>query len=153
LNRQYYIDADCCLLVYDVTRKETFEAIENYYINEINNNCKKNVQVCLVGNKTDLKEKREISSKEGADLATKYNFAFKETSCEFNSNVADAFETIITKTHTYMLKNGEYNKRKNSFKLGQGDSNNDEILETNDGNGTKNTDNKKGKIKKIKECC
>jgi GTPase SAR1 family protein len=59
VNRQYYTKADCCLLVYDVTRKKTFKAIENYYIKEINNYCKKNIHVCLVGNKTDLKKREK----------------------------------------------------------------------------------------------
>ena len=150
MNRQYYTKADCCLLVYDVTNKKTFKAIENFYIKEINSYCKKNVHVCLVGNKTDLKKKRKISSKEGAALASKYNFIFKETSCEFNSNVADAFETIITTTHKYMLKNGEYNQKTDGFKLGEG---NNEILSINNDNETKRTMNKKGKNNKKNSCC
>jgi Ras-related protein Rab-1A len=106
-NRTYYKRADCCVLVYDVTNKDSFDAIENFYVKEINNLCKENIKVILVGNKTDLKDKRKISNEDGADLATKYKFYFKETSCELNSNVADAFETIISMTHNEMMKNKE----------------------------------------------
>jgi Ras-related protein Rab-1A len=106
-NRTYYKRADCCVLVYDVTNKDSFNAIENFYVKEINNICKENIKVILVGNKTDLKDKRKISNEDGADLATKYKFYFKETSCELNSNVADAFETIISMTHNEMMKNKE----------------------------------------------
>ena len=106
-NRTYYKRADCCVLVYDITDKDSFDAIENFYIKEINNLCKENIKVILVGNKTDLKNKRVISNEDGADLATKYNFYFKETSCELNSNVADTFETIISMTHNEMMKNKE----------------------------------------------
>jgi Ras-related protein Rab-1A len=106
-NRTYYKRADCCVLVYDVTNKDSFDAIENFYVKEISNLCKENIKVILVGNKTDLKDKRKISNEDGADLATKYKFYFKETSCELNSNVADAFETIISMTHNEMMKNKE----------------------------------------------
>ena len=79
-NRIYYRRADCCLLVYDITNKSSFQAIENFYIDEINNYCKEEIIVLLVGNKTDLENKRKISSKKGAKLATKYKYCFKETS-------------------------------------------------------------------------
>ena len=116
-NRIYYKRADCCLLVYDITNKDSFNAIENYYIKEIKDLCKENINVILVGNKTDLKDKRIISSEDGANLAKKYHFYFKETSCEYNSNVADAFETIISMTHKEMLKNKEaYSAEKSDLK-------------------------------------
>ena len=108
-NRIYYRRADCCLLVYDITNKNSFKAIKNYYINEINNYYKKYIPVILLGNKTDLENERKISTKEGADLATKYKYYFNETSCEENYNVRDAFETIIIMTNTEMKKNGKIN--------------------------------------------
>ena len=103
-NRTYYKRADCCLLVYDITREETFNAIENFYINEINNNCKENIIIILLGNKTDLEKDRKISKQKGSELADKYKFFFMETSCEKNHNVADAFETLIIATNTELEK-------------------------------------------------
>ena len=108
-NRMYYRRADCCLLVYDITNKSSFDAIEQFYVKEISNYCKKDIQVILLGNKTDLDNKRVISKKEGTNLATKYNFCFKETSCVENSNVRDAFETLIIMTNTKMKKLGKIN--------------------------------------------
>ena len=103
-NRTYYKRADCCLLVYDITREETFNAIENFYINEINNNCKENIIIILLGNKTDLEKDRKISKQKGSELADKYKFFFMETSCVKNHNVADAFETLIIATNTELEK-------------------------------------------------
>ena len=142
-NRTYYKRADCCLLVYDITNVDSFKAIENFYINEINNNCKKGVKVILVGNKTDLKDKRKISEIKGANLATKYKFYFKETSCEYNSNVADAFETIIIMTHNDMIKNNKYKDRDSIMLNNEGDN---ESLKINDNISKK-------KIKKKEKCC
>ena len=63
INRQYYQRADCCVLVYDITRKDTFKECKNFYKKEIINNCKKGIKVILVGNKTDLEKDRKITNK------------------------------------------------------------------------------------------
>ena len=76
INRVYYRRADCCLLVYDITNPNSFNAIKNYYIQEIKEICKKNIKVMLLGNKTDLENKRKISHKDGAKLAQKNNYFF-----------------------------------------------------------------------------
>ena len=60
LNENYYKVADCCLLVYDVTNKRSFEEIQNYYSQCIKEKCKENVKVILLGNKSDLEKKRVV---------------------------------------------------------------------------------------------
>ena len=143
LNRQYYTKADCCLLVYDITNEDSFKAIEDFYVKEIKDLCKENIKVILVGNKTDLKDERKISRKDGAKLAQKYNFMFKETSCEYNSNVADVFETIITMTHTEKMEKGDYLNKLNSFKLKDIESVIENNITVDDTNKTENkTENK-----------
>ena len=99
LNRSYYKEADCCLLVYDITNKESFEQIKNYYCKEIKENCKEDIVVILLGNKTDLGKKRKIESEIAANFAKEQGYIFKETSCEKNKNVADAFATLIETTN------------------------------------------------------
>ncbi len=106
INKKYYKDADCCLFVYAINDKDSFEKIKDYYINLLNDHNKNIIKVMLIGNKTDLdKEKeREVSIEEGTNLAEKHGFIFKETSCVDNCNVADAFATIIEMTNTEMYK-------------------------------------------------
>ena len=69
INRIYYQRADCCLLVYDITNKYSFDEIENFYVKEIKDFCKKDIKVILVGNKTDLENERIVSHEEGVNLA------------------------------------------------------------------------------------
>lgn len=95
INESYYKNADAILLVYDITNKESFDTIKNYYCEKINELCKKNIPIILLGNKTDIKEKREVEEAEGIALSISNNYKFKETSCLKNENVADAFETLI----------------------------------------------------------
>ena len=154
VNRQYYTKADCCLLVYDITNEDSFSAIENFYVKEIKDLCKENIKVILVGNKTDLKDERKISKKDGAKLAQKYNFMFKETSCEYNSNVADVFETIITMTHTEKMEKGDYLNDRKSFKLKEIENAKENNKTIDDTNKTENkTEKKVGKRSRKRKFC
>lgn len=107
LNSSYYKNADCCILVYDITNRKTFDKITNYYISKIKENSKNIKKVILLGNKTDLKDKRIVSMEEGTNLALKNGFIFMESSCKDNYNVADAFSTLIMMTNTEMKINEE----------------------------------------------
>ena len=117
LNVTYYKRADCCVLVYDVTNEESFEECENFYKQQIEQNCKKSIKVILIGNKTDLEDQRKIKNEEGAKFAKDNHYYFRETSCETNTNVSDAFETIIVMTHNDMIKNNEKVKEVKEAKI------------------------------------
>ena len=99
INERYYKKADCCLLVYDITNKLSFEECREYYNKNLIERCKKEVKVILLGNKTDLEDKRVIKSEEGAGFALENDYIFMETSCLKNTNVANAFETLIELTN------------------------------------------------------
>jgi len=141
INRKYYQRADCCVLVYDITNKESFKQCKEYYKQEIIDNCKEDIKVILVGNKTDLENDRVISKEEGANFADENDYYFKESSCEHNFNVADVFETIIIMTNNDMIKKRQQNFEEKmdleQFKLEHG----------------KNINNNKKENKKEKEKC
>ena len=46
-----------------------------------------------------MEDKREVSSDEGAALALENDYIFMETSCMKNTNVSNAFETLIESTN------------------------------------------------------
>ena len=60
INKEYYKKADGILLVYDITRINTFDKIKKHYIKEIKDNCEPDIPIILLGNKTDLHDKREV---------------------------------------------------------------------------------------------
>ena len=97
LNFQYYNKADAVLLVYDISRKSSFENVKNYYISQIKEKCKEDIVILLLGNKADKENQREVSIEEGINLASQENYEFKETSCLQNKNVAGAFEYLVEK--------------------------------------------------------
>jgi Ras-related protein Rab-1A len=89
----YYRGAHGILLLYDVTDKDSFKNLSNWLI-EIEKNSSKNVIKVLIGNKTDLEDKRVISQNQGKDFADTYGLKFIETSVKKNINVKEAFETL-----------------------------------------------------------
>ena len=60
----YYRDADGAILVFDVTDKESFENIKNVWIKDIEEKAPENIQLALVGNKSDLTDKEVVTFKE-----------------------------------------------------------------------------------------
>ncbi len=91
--RQTYLsNAEAGILVFDVTRKETFNSIEKWF-NEIMG-ASKSISLILIGNKVDLVEDRKVSSEEGEALAKKLNLSYFEASAKTGENVNDAFKML-----------------------------------------------------------
>ena len=61
ITRTYYKGAIGALLVYDITRKETFIHVTKW-LEEVRNNSSKTITVILIGNKKDLEDKRQVSA-------------------------------------------------------------------------------------------
>ena len=90
ITRTYYKGALGALLVYDITRHETFEHI-NRWLNEVKENGSKDIYCILIGNKKDLEDQRQVKYEEGKELADKNNLLFLETSAKTAENVNECF--------------------------------------------------------------
>lgn len=92
VRQTYFKGAQAGFLIYDVTRKETFEEIKNWY-NEAKN-VEDNIMLILVANKIDLENEREVTEEEGKALAEKLNISYLETSALNKDIVDEAFKTL-----------------------------------------------------------
>lgn len=90
----YYRGAKGVIIVYDITRRETFNCVDKW-LDDFRENSDKDVCVVLIGNKSDLEEKRMVSVQEGEEKAREKGLAFVETSAKENSNVSNAFESLF----------------------------------------------------------
>jgi Ras-related protein Rab-1A len=88
----YYMGADGGLIVYDVTRTESFANVERWF-EEIYKNCG-NIPIILIGNKIDLKEDRIISTEEGEEFSQQKCVKHFETSAKTGENILDVMEEL-----------------------------------------------------------
>ncbi|MHA2390946.1 MAG: GTP-binding protein [Promethearchaeota archaeon] len=92
VRQSYLSNAEAGILVFDVTRKDTFNNLENWFKESID--VSPTISLILVGNKIDLVEDRVISTKEGEELAKKLNLSYIETSAKTGENINDAFKML-----------------------------------------------------------
>ena len=89
----YYRGAHGIILVYDVTSRKSFNNLQTW-LNEIRQYAQPDVPCLLVGNKTDLKTRREVEPEEGKAFADSSNMVFIETSAKTSRNVDDSFQMM-----------------------------------------------------------
>ncbi|KAF2288844.1 hypothetical protein GH714_016807 [Hevea brasiliensis] len=99
----YYRGAVGALLVYDISRRQTFDSVGKW-LNELHTHSDMNVVTILIGNKTDLKDAREVSTDEGKDLAEAQGLFFMETSALDSSNVTAAFQTVVREIYNILSR-------------------------------------------------
>jgi Rab family protein len=93
VRREYYKGANCAFVVYDVSRRETFDEALNFWFEDARKELG-NIPFVLIGNKIDLKEKRQVLKEEGQKKAEELRSFFIETSALKNINVQDTFKII-----------------------------------------------------------
>lgn len=117
----YYRGAVGALVVYDISRSQTFDSVGRW-LNELHTYSDMNVVTILVGNKTDLKDGREVSTDEGKALAEEHGLFFMETSALDSSNVAAAFQTVVKEIYDILSRKIFHSQeiKKDGSSLGSG---------------------------------
>ncbi|RHZ52762.1 hypothetical protein Glove_457g89 [Diversispora epigaea] len=90
ITRSYYRGAAGALLVYDITRRETFDHLL-IWLDDARQHSNSNTTIMLIGNKSDLESKRAVSYAEGEAFARQHGLFFMETSAKTAENVEDAY--------------------------------------------------------------
>ena len=90
ITRTYYKNSVCALVVYDITRRETFDNVINW-IEDCKMNSPKTIYIVLVGNKCDLEKDSQVSTEEGEEIANRFGLKFFETSALKTINVNEIF--------------------------------------------------------------
>lgn len=88
-------------MVYDITKRETFESVVRW-LKELKANAEPDVAIMIAGNKVDICETepaaRKITREEGEKLAASQKCMFEETSAVQSTNVKSAFESLMQST-------------------------------------------------------
>ena len=140
LTRFFYKDAAVAILVYDITRRESFDNIVNYWYGQLKENGDKNIVIGIAGNKCDLYEKEKVAESEAKEFADKIGAIFELTSAANNTGIDELFQDVGNK---YLDPSFQQMKKEEEEENAQDGKGANVVLDSSD-------DNSK---KKKKKCC
>ncbi|MCJ1277558.1 Ras- protein Rab6 [Puttea exsequens] len=89
----YIRDSSVAVVVYDISNLKSFHNTRKW-VDDVRGERGQDVIIVLVGNKTDLGDKREVTSQMGEEEARKSGAIFMETSAKIGANVKALFRRI-----------------------------------------------------------
>lgn len=98
----YYRGALGAMLVYDISKRHTFEHTARW-VDELRAHADKSIVVMLIGNKSDLSV-RAVTTDEAAAFAEEQGLFFSEASAFSGENVERAFLSLLQEIHANMSK-------------------------------------------------
>ena len=130
LIKHYYRGANGILLIFDLTKKSTFDKL-NIWLEDLRENSDNidNLYIHLIGNKNDLEEQRAISFEEATNFAKKNKLPYMEVSAKTGKNIKNLFDEVIKGAMIKMINNLKENDKKDIMTLSFLDK--DEVKEKN----------------------
>jgi Ras-related protein Rab-2A len=103
VTRSYFRNAAGCILVYDVTRSQTLENAKQW-LEDIREQADPEICLCLVGNKSDLVDQRQVATQEAWDWAMDNGIDhFVETSAKTGDKVVEAYQDVANQIHQKII--------------------------------------------------
>lgn len=91
ITQSYYRSANGVVLVYDITKADSFKNMSRW-LEDVKKYAGKCLHQMLIGNKCDLEDKRDVSAAEANSFANHFDIGDTlETSAKENSNIEEAF--------------------------------------------------------------
>ena len=115
ITSQYYKGAEGIILVFDLTKKESFDKI-NDWMKQIKVNTQSDeIAIVLLGNKKDIVNERVVSFEEGNERAGEYGIKYFETSALDGTGIDEAIQNLSEE----IMKKKKIDFEKNNFVLGK----------------------------------
>lgn len=94
LTKMFYKDAAAAILVYDITRAESFEELKNYWAEQVKDNAPKKIVLAVAANKSDLIDSEKVDEKSGRAFAKELGAIFKSTSAKNQNGIEELFRDV-----------------------------------------------------------
>ena len=158
LNKLFYTDASICILVYDITNINSFNALKDYWHQQLKDFGPKNIILGLVANKSDLYNEEQIPEEIARKFAKEINAFFSYTSASKFTGIDELFHDIGCKYIDPNYKSEEWSLDEVKKQINSNNNKQTSINEKEEGSKNKSKiklDNNKhsGKNKKNKKCC
>lgn len=90
----YYRGSKIVIIVYDITNSDSYEDVLKYWTKEIKENIIDNPLVCILGNKTDMEENRQVNYVDASNYCEENNYLFYEISAKTGDNITEFFNKV-----------------------------------------------------------
>ena len=94
------------ILVYDITKRESFEGITKFWNEKLRKDEMKNVMIGIAGNKCDKVSEEVVSENEAREFAKSINAEFELTSASENIGINDLYSRLINKYLNFVRETG-----------------------------------------------
>ena len=94
VNTIFYKEAYVCIMVYDITKPESFESIKDYWYNTVSDNASGKIIYGIAGNKIDLYEEEKVDQNKVKEYCDSIDALFKATSAKQNTCIDDIFKEL-----------------------------------------------------------
>ena len=114
VNKIFMKSSKIVILVYDITKPNTFESLKYWYEEVVKLNNKEEMIFAVAGNKSDLYEEQNVSADEGKNYATSINAIFGEISAMDHECIEQFFDEIFNAYYDTFLKKEKKEKKENT---------------------------------------
>ena len=97
LTKMFYKDANAAIMVYDITRKDSFEELKNYWSEQIKESSPEGIILVIAANKSDLFEHEAIDESIAREFAQQIGAFYIATSAKNSDGINNLFEEIAKK--------------------------------------------------------
>ena len=136
INSIFYQDAYICILVYDITKKESFEHLRDYWYNTVKEQGTAGMIFHVAGNKIDLFNNEEVEKKDVEEFCNRIDAGYDFISAQEHQFIDELFKKLAEKFLNSDIYKSKVNNKKNKLKIELDDN-----------------DNQEKEQKKKKKCC
>ena len=94
VTRMFYKDTDIALLIYDITKKSSYEALKNYWVQQVIESSLKKTLLVMIANKSDLIDSEQVDEEEARNYAQTIDAHFFVVSAKDLYTVNEMFKDI-----------------------------------------------------------
>ena len=125
VNTIFYKEAYVCLMVYDITKPESFQNIKEYWHKTVKDNASGNIIFGVAGNKIDLYEEEKVDQNQVLKYCESIDAIFKTTSAKQNTSIDDIFQELgkkFIKSDLFKSMSSKNNDDNKKLNLNEGDN-------------------------------
>ena len=108
LTKFFFQGARMAILVYDITRKESYDSMKNDWYKQLKDYADPDIIIGIAGNKSDLYDEEAVSEQEARDFAKSIGAVFGLTSAQGNTGINELFKDMAIK---FLSVNSDINEQ------------------------------------------